>query len=272
EAGDRTPAYYAVRDLIAKYTGEKQELTAKESEKRAYGKVTFTQKAELFDNLDNIGEKRLSVLPLSMEECGQNYGYILYKTKLWANASTEFRIMDLRDRANVFIDKQPFAVMERSCPHPLYKAVTEKESELSILVENMGRINYGSYVMDSKGIAGVKLWEVQLFHWENICLPMNNLERLVYKSLDGASKTPAFYRGTVQVDAPCDTFIKPTGFSKGFILINGFNIGRYYNEVGPQKTLYVPKCYLKEGENEIVIFDSDGAKEIFAEFVAVPQL
>lgn len=273
EAGDRTPAYYAVRELIARYTGEKHELTAKESEKRAYGKVAFTQKAELFDNLDNIGEKRLSVTPLSMEELGQSYGYVLYKTKLAKSTNSEFRIMDLRDRANAFIDRQPFAVMERSRSHELFKAQTgENESELCVLVENMGRINYGSYVMDSKGMSGVKLWEVQLFHWENISLPMDNLEKLKYTSLDGASKTPAFYRGTVQVDAPCDTFIKPTGFSKGFILINGFNIGRYYNEAGPQKTLYVPKCYLREGENEIVIFDSDGASDLRAEFVDTPKL
>jgi len=86
------------------------------------------------------------------------------------------------------------------------------------------------------------------------------------------SENPTFYKGTFTVDKVCDTFIKPEGFTKGFILINGFNIGRYYNPAGPQKTLYVPACLLSEGENEIIIFESDGAKEINAQFVAVPEL
>lgn len=273
ESGDRTAAYYAVRDLIAKYTGVTCELTAKESEKRAYGKVTFYEKADLFENLENIGRKVTSVLPLKMEELGQNYGYIFYRTKVWKNANSEFRITDLSDRANVFIDGEPFTVFERSRPHETaYLKTGENGGELCLLVENMGRINYGSYVADEKGISGVKLWEVQPFGWENISFPMDNLEKLVYTVGCAPTKTPSFYKGKFFVDKLADTFIKPTGFSKGFILINGFNIGRYYNAAGPQKTLYVPKCYLKAGENEAVIFDSDGATEITAELLDESQL
>lgn len=273
ESGDRTLAYYAVRDLIAKYTGVKEDLTARESEKRAYGKVEFTQKADLFENLENIGRKLTSVLPLKMEEMGQNYGYILYRTKVWKNADSEFRIMDLSDRANVFLDGEPFAVFERSRQSETVNLKTgDRESELCLLVENMGRINYGSYVTDKKGISGVKLWEVQLFDWENISLPMDNLEKLVYKDGCEAMQTPTFYKGSFFVDKLADTFIKPTGFSKGFILVNGVNIGRYYNAAGPQKTLYIPKCYLKEGENEVIIFDSDGATDLAAELLSESQL
>ena len=79
-------------------------------------------------------------------------------------------------------------------------------------------------------------------------------------------------KGTFTVDKIADTFIKPEGFTKGFIVINGFNLGRYYNPAGPQKTLYVPGCILKEGENEIIIFESDGAKELNATFVTTPEL
>lgn len=274
EAGDRTPVYYAVRDLITQYTGVRETLTARETEKRAYGKVKFTHKAELFDNLDRIGRAFSSTCPLFMEECGQSYGYILYKTKLWKNTNSEFRIMDLADRANAFIDGVPFAVMERSIPHETYYAKTGgEESELTVLVENMGRINYGSYVTDRKGMSGVKLWEVQLFHWTTVSLPMDNLENLVYTPTDGTvSEKPAFYKGTLHVDKVADTFLKPGGFTKGFILVNGRNIGRYYNAAGPQKTLYIPACYLQEGENEIVVFDSDGAKELSTESLSIPEL
>ena len=55
-------------------------------------------------------------------------------------------------------------------------------------------------------------------------------------------------------------------------MINGFNIGRYW-EVGPQKTLYVPASLLKNGENEIVVFESDGLNgRCEVEFCDVPCL
>ena len=63
-----------------------------------------------------------------------------------------------------------------------------------------------------------------------------------------------------------------TGFTKGFILVNGKNIGRYYNTAGPQKTLYLPACWLKEGKNEFVIFETDGVNELLVEFLAAPEL
>ncbi|MBR2442531.1 MAG: beta-galactosidase [Clostridia bacterium] len=273
EAGDRTPTYYAVKALIEKHTGVHIPLTATDSEKRAYGKVQFTQKAELFNNLANLGDAISSITPLSMEECGQNYGYILYKSELSARLSDEFRIMGLADRANIFVDGKPFAIAERSQTQSLPRLVTgDKTSEIALLVENMGRVNYGVKIGEKKGIQGVRVWERQLFHWETVCLPMNNLEKLVYEPCTAPCAMPTFYKGSFTVDKLADTFIAPRGFKKGFILVNGRNIGRYYTEAGPQRTLFIPKCYLREGENELVVFDSDGANELFAELVRSPEL
>ena len=75
----------------------------------------------------------------------------------------------------------------------------------------------------------------------------------------GIKESSAFYKGKFEVDKPCDTFLRTDNFTKGFVTINGFNLGRYW-ETGPQKTLYVPASILKEGENEIVLFESDGIK------------
>jgi len=86
--------------------------------------------------------------------------------------------------------------------------------------------------------------------------------------LTNCDETPAFYKGKFFVDKVCDTFIKPTGFTKGFIVINGINIGRFYNTAGPQKTLYLPAPYLKKGENEIIIFESDKVNQLKVEFCA----
>ena len=40
-------------------------------------------------------------------------------------------------------------------------------------------------------------------------------------------------------------------------LPNGFNLGRFWN-IGPQKKLYIPAPLLKKGDNEIVIFETEG--------------
>ena len=70
---------------------------------------------------------------------------------------------------------------------------------------------------------------------------------------------------------PNDTFLRLDGFKKGFVVINGFNLGRYY-EIGPQKTLYVPAPVLKEGNNEIIVFDSHGLNSNVIEFFDKPDL
>lgn len=45
-------------------------------------------------------------------------------------------------------------------------------------------------------------------------------------------------------------------FGKGVVLVNGFNIGRYW-EIGPTLSLYISKSFLNVGENEIVIFETE---------------
>ena len=54
--------------------------------------------------------------------------------------------------------------------------------------------------------------------------------------------------------------------------MNGFNIGRYNNDRGPQKTLYVPAPLLKVGKNEIIVFETDGWEAPEVEFFAEPDL
>ena len=103
---------------------------------------------------------------------------------------------------------------------------------------------------------------------------MDNLEELVFSPLKGEiPKSPTFYRAKLALnEKPKDTFLRLDGFEKGFVCVNGFNIGRYYTSAGPQKTLYVPAPLLKKGENEIVVFDSDGATTLSARFTDTPEI
>ena len=272
EAGDRTEAYYALRELIRKKTKDVPALTAKESVKKAYGKVRFSASAELFDNLDRIGTTKLSAVPLSMEEMGEGQGYILYKTRSFSGGT--LYLDELKDRANVFCNGKAVGICERGATNSIENLETENgRCEIAILIENMGRINFGYKMFDRKGVEFVRIWGQTLFGYENTILPMNNLECLKFLKLpEKLYHTPAFYKGQFIVDEVGDSFLKLEGFQKGFAVINGFNLGRYFTAKGPQKTLYVPAGVLKKGENELVVFDSDGSIELNAEFVDKPIL
>lgn len=282
EAGDRTEFYYHIREIIGKYMGKDKlpPLTAKESKKVAYGKVKFTEKADLFENLDNISSSIEIAAPKFMEELDQGYGYILYRTKLKGSGEAlRLTIEDVHDRANIFIDGERKAIYERwNMPSTGEKMIFDypygEEHSLDILCENMGRVNYGHKLMDKKGIKGVKFTSLRYhFGWEAYSLPMNDLSGLEFKAVDSDITAPAFLRGCFEIDGePCDTFVRLDGFTKGFVMINGFIIGRYFNPAGPQKTLFVPATLLKQGENEVIVFESDKTDCLVAEFVDVPEL
>ena len=59
------------------------------------------------------------------------------------------------------------------------------------------------------------------------------------------------------VDTAADTFLDLPGFGKGFVFINGFALGRFW-EIGPQKRLYIPAPLLREGKNDLLIIETEG--------------
>ena len=146
-------------------------------------------------------------------------------------------------------------------------------AKVDILVENMGRINYGLKLFDKKGIVGgIHLGQRFHFGWDHYSLPMEDLSGLDWKD-SSTCAVPTFYRGVLNIDGePKDTFLKTENFTKGVVFVNGFNLGRYYNPAGPTKTLYVPAPILKQGENEVVVFESDSCSAPSVEFFAVPDL
>lgn len=277
EAGDRTEAYYRVRGILKKYGVSVPELTAKETKKCYYGKIKFTQHAKLFSNLKNLSVPVHSAHPLTMEECGQDFGYILYSTGFPACLKgCEIEFQDLHDRANIFVNGKEAGKYERglqNCPIVI-NFEGEEDARLDILVENMGRIHFWENTLDRKGLCRVVVSHKSLFGYNIYPLNMEDLSHLQYEFFNNNTENeveettanqPCFYRGEFQVNEIGDTYVRPSGFSKGFIVVNGRNIGRFYNAASPQKTLYLPACFLKKGNNEIIIFDSDGPSELDCE-------
>lgn len=280
EAGDRTETYYKVREiLVNKFKDKVPPLTAKESIKKAYGKVELNEYALLKDNLDNLSKVVRNPRPKFMEDLDQNFGYILYRSKITGpHEESKLEFDHVHDYAQIYFNDVYQGTYIRNKVKDedkvKIKLCVNESIDVDILVENMGRVNYGRKLLDKKGIDGIRLDYQYHFGWDIYTLPMDNLNYLKFKTLNNeiASKQPVFLKGNLYIDkTPNDTFLRLDGFKKGFVVINGFNLGRYY-EIGPQKTLYVPAPVLKEGNNEIIVFDSHGLNSNIIEFFDKPDL
>ncbi|WP_308637499.1 glycoside hydrolase family 35 protein [Paenibacillus silvisoli] len=265
ETGQPTAKYAAVREVIGRYAELGPLELPPAAPRHGYGKVELSEEAELFRQLDALSFPIRSATPLTMEKAGQAYGFILYSTTVSGPRPAErLTIQDVRDRALVFVDGVYQGVIERAqTQQTLMLEIPAGGARLDILVENMGRINYGPYLRDCKGITeGVRLGFQFLFDWTIRPLPLEDLSKLNFTS--GSAETqqqeqrPRFYRGTFQVDACADTFLNMAGWTKGVAFLNGFNLGRYWSK-GPQQTLYVPAPLLREGSNEIILFELHAA-------------
>ena len=270
ESGDLTPAYHAVRKLL----GADGELTVSNSPKAACGKLHLTETAPLLSQVEALATPVLAAQTKTMEELGQDFGYTLYRTTLRGPfTDLTLELGRVHDRAIVFLDGNQIGIVERSRRKDEMRLSLKagETAKLEILVENMGRVNYGTKLVDKKGLLdGVRLGPQCHFGWEMYRLPMEDLSGLHWGD---SAEGPRFLRGRLEIsDVPRDTFLRLDGFTKGFVVVNGFNIGRYYNAAGPQKTLYVPAPLLRQGENEIIVFESDGLREPVIEFVDTPEL
>ncbi|MBQ8546215.1 MAG: beta-galactosidase [Clostridia bacterium] len=273
ECGDVTPKYLAVREVIKKYVKGELPPVPQNREKRAYGKVSLEERAGFFNNLDKLSTPIFSNVPKCMEWYGQGYGYIAYTTKLNRDyINTPITFAELGDRAQIYVNDTLNGIVYVNDNELKATINAHAGDTLTILVENMGRANFGPKMMRKKGITGRLLLGNNIIHfnWQVYPLPMDNLFKVEYGK--DFNEPSCFLKGKFNVDKVADTFIYLDNFKKGFVQINGFNIGRYW-EIGPQRSLYVPASILHEGENEIVVFESDGLKgEAVVEFKDYPTL
>jgi beta-galactosidase len=267
ESGDLTEKYYAIRSVMELHYGSLPPLTVHNLPKMNYGAVELTKKAEMFTNLGVLSSPVTSSYPQTMEELGQDFGFLLYKTTLKGPFETmELTIDGLQDRAHIYLNGKLLGIKENTGKRDDKIEVGldfNEEAELLILVENLGRVNYGGHICDQKGILkGIRIGSQYHFGWTMYPITCDDISRLSYASAEDEKKDtmvgPLFLKGTFEVKDKADSFVELPGFTKGCVFINGFNLGRYWNSAGPQKTLYLPAPLLKEGSNEIVVLELDG--------------
>ena len=276
EAGDLTPAYFEVRRIIEEKFGKLPEMTVKNSEKKAYGEVILDERCSIFEAAKLLSKPVHSASPKFMEDIGQYYGFTLFSTVVdGPRNENEIKFDAVHDRAVVFIDGENKGFYERTRDgKPVSFSLEKGENcRLDILCENMGRVNYGPKIMDKKGVRGVRFGLQYHFGWDMYPLPLDNLSELKFNKETGEVNVASFLKGTLNIDEkPCDTFLRLDGFTKGVVFVNGFNLGRYFNTAGPQKTLYVPAPILKPGENEIIVFETDHSDRCTVTFLDKPDL
>ncbi|AIQ36285.1 beta-galactosidase [Paenibacillus sp. FSL R5-0345] len=274
ESGKPTAKFYAARKIIEKYVALPPLELPPVIQSRAYGKVLMTESVPLFTQLDILSHPERRACPEPMEKFGQDYGFILYSTKISGPRSgMELVLQEVRDRALVFANGAFVGTVERWDPRGIPLEVPTEGLQIDILVENMGRVNYGPLLRDPKGITcGVRLGYQFLHDWTIRSLPLNDLKGLSFTPIDCEQRQqPTFYRGNFQVNKPEDTFLRLDGWTKGQAFINGFNLGRYW-EKGPTKTMYLPAPLLRQGENELILFELHGVLESVVTFVDTPEL
>lgn len=277
EAGDLTAAYHEVRKIIEQFYKKKlPPLTVKNSPKAAYGRVELPERCSVFEALADISAPIHTAAPKFMEDIGQYYGYTMYSTVLHGPIDRQKLQFDaVHDRAIVYLDGKYMGYFERSRHADTIEIGLSKgeSARLDILCENMGRVNYGTRILDRKGLCGIRFGLAYHFGWDMYPLPMTDLSALQFQKAEGKTNTASFFRGYLDIDGePADTFIRLDGFHKGIVFVNRFNLGRYYNDAGPQKTLYCPAPMLKSGKNEIIVFESDGMKKAVIQFTDKPDL
>jgi beta-galactosidase len=269
ESGELRPKYFLFRDVIARVTGVAPPAPPAPIPAQALPLVQFVRSASIWQSLPQpITSPRI----LSMEDVGQSYGYILYRTGIAHAQAGDLRIDELHSYAQVYLDGQLAGTLDRRLGQsslPIH--VTHDNTRLDILVENSGRVNFGpQFPRERAGITHeVTLANNPVTGWRIYPLPMQSVSNLAYKSEPCAGA--CFYQAAFQVDQPADTFVDTRALGKGEVFINGRPLGRFWN-IGPQGTLYLPAPWLKKGGNEIVIFDLNGKGTPALPFLAHPIL
>lgn len=188
--------------------------------------------------------------PATFEELGVSDGIVAYETTAVVGAGDDVLSLPvLHDRATVFVDGRRIGTLDRDGETSVTLPVSDRPVVITLLVESVGRINYGPLIGEHKGIlAGVLIGRRFAHGWSHRIVPMADPKPT------GAAGDDGFARADLQVAGPADAWLAFPGGGKGFVWLNGFLLGRYWS-VGPQVTLYAPAPLWRAGRNTVRVLD-----------------
>ncbi|AAO29665.1 beta-galactosidase [Xylella fastidiosa subsp. fastidiosa] len=254
EAGRPMPKFALFRDVITRVTGLQPPPLPAASRFIDLPDTPLRASASLWDNLP--AAVATTADPQPMERYGQAYGYILYRTTLHGPRKGRLYLGEVRDDAHVYVDRLFVGRAERRRQQVWVEVDIPSGTHcLDVLVENSGRVNYGPHLADGRaGLIGpVMLNHERVNNWETFLLPLQTPEA-IHGWTTAPMQGPAFHRGTLFIRTPGDTFLDMEAFSKGVTWANGHMLGRYW-DIGPQRALYFPGAWQRQGENTVLVFD-----------------
>ena len=310
EWGLATPKFWELRKMMEKYNdGKKMPAVPKAPMPIVtVPKFELTEFATLMTAMAN--SKPVNGGLKTFEEMDMGWGTMIYNTRLPEISSPSVLTAEIHDFAQVFIDRKYIGKIDRvKNEKSLTIPAVKKGADLTIIVEGMGRINFGRAIKDFKGIVGnvtlsTENDEAEIVltpkNWTNIAIPddyetaKNALDMVkafngklpemkgsvpgiaVTRSYEESSKLadfmkPGYHRGYFNLKKVGDTFLNFETWGKGQVYVNGHAMGRIWS-IGPQQTLYVPGCWLKKGKNEVIVLDVVGPKEAVVWGQAEPEL
>jgi len=281
EQGSPTPKYHELRALLQRYTATPLPPVPAPVPVAHVRQFSLSEVAPMSDfRLPTIADS----LPRNMEAYGQGFGSIAYTTTLPAVDTPAQLIIDSpRDYLQVWTDSTFIGSLDRRLAQTtLTLPPLPHGAHIHILAEAMGRINFGRAIKDFKGIEGnvtivTATDTIRPDSWRVALLPDTEqfYASLPYKSTaslhpDNSGRLPrGVYRGTFTVDTPADTYLDFSNWGKGLVYVNGHPLGRIW-EIGPQLTLYTPGCWLREGNNEILVMDILGPRSLQVQGLPTP--
>ncbi|MBR2358959.1 MAG: beta-galactosidase [Bacteroidaceae bacterium] len=286
EYGHATPKYYELREMMAEFSDKKLPSVPKAPMPLvSFPKVTLDQFVPIDRGIRRRTESREVK---TFEDLNMGWGTVKYSTVLpEIKGQSLLTLKDGHDYAQVYINSRYIGKMDRVLGETSLALPSVKRGDvLVILVEGMGRINFGRAIKDFKGItdkviltteAGGHEVTYDLKNWEMATIPddyqtaLNAFEGPMTLELrhDALTGKMGYYRGYFNLKKVGDTFINMEAFGKGQVYVNGHAIGRFWN-IGPQQTLYVPGCWLKKGKNEIIVLDVIGTDNPVVEGLKKP--
>jgi len=279
EAGNPTEKYWAFRDVLSKYTTMPDERPDDAAPAPAFT-APMTATVTVQGVQERLGRWRPSDSLPTFDAVGHFGALAFYATEIDLTVPMVLTFGEVRDRAQVFVNNNKIGVLSRD-HHENAITLPAGRGTLSLLVEDLGRVDYGPRIGEPKGIiAPAFLDGEELKQWSVLPLDLARFD-VITDALDSMaanasenSKTlpgPAFARGEFDLAEPSDLFLDTSTWGKGVAWVNGFNLGRYWSR-GPQCTLYIPRTIVHEGTNTITMLELDAARSAVFSFVPAPYL
>ena len=292
EYGHTTPKYFELREMMAKHNDGKKLPAVPKAPMPLISVPTF-KFTEYKPLVYGYIKKTVEQAPKTFEEYDMGWGTMVYVVSLPANDKPSTLTGEFHDFAQVYLENKYIGKIDRvKNEKSLDLPAMPNGGKLTIVVEGMGRINFGRAIKDYKGIVGnvtitsqSPYGEITLkpTAWGQLAIPddyQNAVKALSGKSMADAEleevvakahsdavikidpwgeRKAGYYRGFFNINKVGDTFINMEAFGKGQVYVNGHALGRFW-QIGPQQTLYLPGCWLKKGKNEVIVLDVVGPK------------